>query len=46
MSLRETMDELGLPDTMNMDSADLFASATEVRQGVFMVRKFCHRTIL
>ncbi|XP_021012924.1 mitoguardin 1 isoform X3 [Mus caroli] len=30
MSLRETMDELGLPDSMNMDSADLFASATEL----------------
>uniref|UniRef100_A0A8C6HYA0 Mitoguardin 1 n=1 Tax=Mus spicilegus TaxID=10103 RepID=A0A8C6HYA0_MUSSI len=46
MSLRETMDELGLPDTMNMDSADLFASATELAeqreaQQTFSLESFC-----
>lgn len=46
MSLRETMDELGLPDAMNMDSADLFASATELAeqreaQQTFSLESFC-----
>ncbi|XP_029330991.1 mitoguardin 1 isoform X2 [Mus caroli] len=46
MSLRETMDELGLPDSMNMDSADLFASATELAeqreaQQTFSLESFC-----
>lgn len=32
LSVRETVDEFGLPDTANIDSADLFASATELAE--------------
>ncbi|XP_021052058.1 mitoguardin 1 isoform X1 [Mus pahari] len=46
MSVRETVDEFGLPDTMNIDSADLFASATELSeqreaQQTFSLESFC-----
>lgn len=46
MSMRETVDEFGLPDTMNIDSADLFASATELSehretQHTYSLESFC-----
>ncbi|XP_052034887.1 mitoguardin 1 isoform X2 [Apodemus sylvaticus] len=46
MSVRETVDEFGLPDTMNVDSADLFASATELAehreaQQAYSLESFC-----
>ncbi|GAB1288246.1 Mitoguardin 1 [Apodemus speciosus] len=46
MSVRETVDEFSLPDTVNVDSADLFASATELAehreaQQAYSLESFC-----
>lgn len=46
MSVRETVDELGLPDAVNVDSAELLASATELAehreaQQAYSLETFC-----